>query len=169
MASPACIDIRPDPTAQSLVSGQDGVLTVSISPRDPELTKTPTPPASRAKPLIPADPLGYDAVWESNPHIAQSAGWPPDRRRTFVCFLVLPTADPTRAHEVATPGSLGGVPWISMLPVPQSANPLIQLCGSGSSTQSNHPLTPAPNAALRLTETHLSIRSIYHFHIQIYA
>ena len=68
--------------------------------------------------LDPADPLVYDAVWESNPHIAQSAGWPPDRRRTFVCFFNFPAADPTRAHEVATPGSLDGVPWIYMLPVP---------------------------------------------------
>ena len=108
--------------------------------------------------LDPADPLVYDAVWESNPHTAQRAGWPPDRRPTFVCFFYFPTADPTRAHEVATPGSLDGVPWISMLPVPHSGNHLIEICGSGSSTQSNHPLTTAPNTALRLTETHTTHR-----------
>ena len=142
-----CAYIRSDPTAQSLVSRQDEFLTVSIAPRDPELTKTPTPPASRAERMVPANPLGYDAVWESNPHTAQRAGWPPDRRPTFVCFFYFPTADPTRAHEVATPGSLDGVPWISMLPVPPQYYHLIEICGSGSSTQSNHPLT---TEALRL-------------------
>ena len=159
--------IRSDLTAQSLVSCQDGFLTVSISPGHPEPTKTPTPPTRRSKRLVPADPLGYDAVWESNPHTAQRAGWPPDRRRTFVCFFNFPTADPTRAHEAATPGSLDGVPWIYMLPVPHRENPLIEICGSGSSTQSNHPLTTAPNTALRLTETHLSIWPIYYCHIQM--